>query len=123
MALSNQSFDSSGNAFSGDPVVLVTPGTVQTASGNVGGVGSSNYGTLRLTLNVTAASGTTPSLTVNVQTSQDNATWSTIASFPAATAVGTSRKVFNGVDRYTRATTTITGTTPSFTFGVTGEGI
>jgi hypothetical protein len=121
--MSNLSFDASGNAFSGDTVTLVTPGTVQTASTNGGGVGTSAYGTLRLTLNVTAVSGTTPSMTVNVQTSQDNATWSTIASFPAATAVGTSRKVFNGVDRFTRATTTITGTTPSFTFGVTGEAV
>lgn len=122
MGQSQQQFDS-GGVWSGDPVVLIPVGTVQTASTNGGTVACSNYGTLRLTLNVAAVSGTTPSMTVNVQTSQDGATWNTIASFNAVTGTGTSRKVFNGLDRYVRATTAISGTTPSFTFGVTGEAV
>ncbi len=124
MALSQQQFGVDGTPpYSGDPVTLIPSGTVHTASANGGPVATSNYGTLRLTLNVTAVSGTTPSMTVNVQTSQDGSTWSTVASFAAAATTGTQRKVFNGVDRYTRATTSITGTTPSFTFAVSGEGI
>lgn len=120
--MANQQFDAAGG-YLGDPITLVAAGAVQTASTNGGAVPSGPYNTLRLTLNVTAASGTTPSLTVNVQTSGDNSTWATVASFTAATTTGVQRKVFNGLDRYVRATTTITGTTPSFTFGVVGDAI
>lgn len=108
---------------SGDPVALFSPGTTHTASTTGPAVPSSNYTTLRLTLAVSAVGGTTPSMTVNVQTSDDGATWNTLASFPAVTAAGSTRRTFAGVDRYVRATTTITGTTPSFTFGLTGEAL
>jgi len=76
---------------------------------------------LALTLDVTAASGTTPTLDVAVQTSHDGATWTTVASFARATGVGSERKRFSGLDRYVRAVATLGGTTPSFTFSVTGE--
>lgn len=108
----------------GNDVTLVEPGTVVTATGNAPLViDPVNKGTLRAVLNVTAASGTTPSLTVNVQTSYDNGdtdAWHTVASFTAATATGVQRKTF-AIDRYVRVTYTVSGTTPSFTIGVTGE--
>jgi phage gp36-like protein len=74
-----------------------------------------------LTLLVTAASGTTPSLAVTVETSPDGATWRTLGSFTAATAVGAQKKRFPGADRYVRAKWVLSGTDPSFTFGVSGE--
>lgn len=72
-------------------------------------------------LNVTAASGTTPSLTVKFQDSPDGVTFYDIASgaFTAVTAAGTSRIVLPaGVGPFVRAVYTISGTTPSFTANV-----
>lgn len=69
-------------------------------------------------LHVTAASGTTPSLTVKVQHSADNSTWVDLTTLNAVTSSNSyQRKTVTGtVNRYLRAYFTITGTTPSFTF-------
>lgn len=78
-------------------------------------------GSASLLLDVTARSGTTPTLDVTVQTSYDGSTWRTAGTFAQSTAVGSERKSFTGLDRYVRANGVITGTTPSFTCSVTGE--
>lgn len=82
-------------------------------------------GTLRVFLDVTAASGTTPTLDVKFQTRKDAAdAWRDIEPTQALTqktAVGTQRKVISGCDRQTRCVATIGGTTPSFTFSVVAE--
>lgn len=71
-------------------------------------------------LDVTAASGTTPTLDIDYQTTADNGTtFFTHTSFTQATAATTERKVFTapvGVDG--RFNITIGGTTPSFTFSL-----
>lgn len=74
-------------------------------------------------LHVTAASGTTPSMTVKFQDSGDGTNWVDIPSgaFTAATAAGSQRLVLNNVGNLVRAVATITGTTPSFTFRVTAQ--
>jgi hypothetical protein len=109
----------------GNDVTLVPAGTVVTATGNGAGIELNNKGTFNGQVIVTAASGTTPSDTIAIQTSHDNGVldpWRTIASFPAVTAVGSSVwKGFSGVDRWIRATHTVTGTTPSLTLSVVGE--
>lgn len=106
--------ESSGPLFAAQSAVT---GSGNTASHEVGG-----RSTARLTLNVTAATGTTPSLTVNVQTSNDGTTWTTVASFPSATAAGSSAKVFGPLDRFVRAQWAApTGTTPSFNFNISGD--
>ena len=80
--------------------------------------------TLRMTLDVTAASGTTPTLDVVIQTSPDGTTgWQTLGTFGQKTAVSSERNVFPGADRYVRAVATISGTTPSFTFSLTGDAL
>ena len=67
-------------------------------------------------LHITAVSGTTPSMTVIVQHSTNNSTWTTLGSFSAATAVGSQTLQISGtVNRYVRASFTISGTDPSFT--------
>lgn len=109
-----------GRALRQRPVTLHASAAM-TATGSGTGVELGDSGTLILTLDVTAASGTTPSMTVSVETSEDNSTWRTLGSFTAKTAAGAERKSFPGVDQYARATWTITGTTPSFTFTVTGD--
>jgi hypothetical protein len=59
--------------------------------------------------------------TGTIDTSPDNSTWTAIAAFAAQTTTTSGvRKQFSGVDQYIRASWTITGTTPSFTFAVTG---
>ncbi len=81
--------------------------------------------TVSLTLAASAArtataNGTTPTLDVVIQTSHDGTTWRTAHTFTQATATGTQRASFT-VDRFVRASWTVDGTTPSFTFAVTGE--
>lgn len=76
---------------------------------------------------VSAASGTTPSMTVTIETSRDGTgvglgAWRTVATFSAATAVGSQRVSSTGaLDRFVRANATISGTTPSFTYVVRGD--
>lgn len=71
-------------------------------------------------LDVTAASGTTPNLTVTIESSRDGATgWTTHSTFAAKT--GTGSQVIDYKKRpqeFVRAAWVITGTTPSFTFSV-----
>jgi hypothetical protein len=72
-------------------------------------------------MDVTAVSGTTPSMTVKFQYSYDGTNFTDVTSgaFSAATVV--SVKELNGIAypggaQYTRYVATISGTTPSFTF-------
>lgn len=67
-------------------------------------------------LHITAVSGTTPSMTMLVQHSTNNSTWTTLGTFSVASAVGSQTLQISGtVNRYLRASYTITGTNPSFT--------
>lgn len=75
-----------------------------------------DYSTLRLTLNVTARSGTTPTLDVDVLTCDtEGGTYYVAGSFAQKTSVTSERKTFT-VDRFVKLKWTISGTTPSFTF-------
>lgn len=93
----------------------------ETATGNstsVDGTAATTGGGVA-SLHVTAASGTTPSATVKVQHSTDNSAWVDLITFTAATTATSERKTVTGtVNRYTRETRTISGTTPSFTYAV-----
>src|SRR5687767_3449690 len=80
-------------------------------------------GVLRLTLDVTAVSGT-PTLDVEIQTRKDSTdAWRAIASFAQKTGVSSERKCFSGCDRQVRAVATIGGGTPSLTFSVSGDAV
>ena len=117
----DKSFDAGGQMY-GSAVTLVSSGT-RTTSGSSGSLPIESIHTLRLVSSVTAASGTTPSLTVTLEHSGDGTTWVAHSSFAAQTGTGSARKVFSGFDRYVRITWAITGTTPSFTFSVSGEAL
>lgn len=73
-------------------------------------------------LHVTAISGTTPSLIVKIQHSVDNVTYADLITFTTVTTtIGSEFKATNPgvtVNRYTRAASTIAGTTPNYTYGV-----
>lgn len=93
----------------------------RTASGSTAALdGYGGAATLRAQLNVTAASGTTPTLNVIIEDSVDGGvTWNTVGTFTQKTAV--SREVINITNpfgRLLRVSWTIAGTTPSFTFAV-----
>jgi hypothetical protein len=74
---------------------------------------------LAVMLDVTAVSGTTPSLTVSVQWSNDGSTWFTADPADAFTAITAATKVtkaFAIKGLYARLNYLVSGTTPSFTF-------
>lgn len=88
--------------------------------GSVVDVGSRTVG--ELILSVTAASGTSPRLEVEVQTS-DSATegWRTVAT-ELVIGAGTVKREFIAAElsRYMKLVWTVTGTTPSYTFSSSG---
>lgn len=104
---------------------------IRTTTGD-SGVLTRGYGavvSIRAQLNVTAASGTTPTLNVVIQDTLDDTNWNTIGTFTQKTAV--SREVINILPQKAESGTfqplfsdrlrvlwTIGGTTPSFTFQV-----
>lgn len=92
----------------------------RTATGNGAVVEVGDKGTARVLLDVTARSGTTPTLDVVIQTSHDGTTWRTAHTFTQVTAVGQQR-VSVPIDRFVRAAWTVGGTTPNFTFSIKGE--
>lgn len=98
----------------------LVPSAARTASGNSGTIDVSGVDQLRVQLNVTAASGTTPNLTVFVQDSLDGTNWNDLTpAFAAKTAAGL--EVINITTPFSnlvRVRWAITGTTPSFTFSV-----
>lgn len=77
---------------------------------------------IALLVNVSAASGTTPTLDLKVQWSHDGTTWADADAsdaFVQITAAKVTVKLFPRRGPYFRLFWTIGGTTPSFTFGVT----
>ena len=98
--------------------VLLASGA-RTASGEGASTDLSNTKELIVTLDVTAASGTTPTLDVKIQHSPDGVKWSDLGTaFAQKTGVAREVKVFTQYHRYVKAVYTIAGTSPSFTFSV-----
>lgn len=101
-------------------IVELASSLARTASGSSSVVSNlEEQSALRVQLNVTVASGTSPSLAVILEDSLDGTNWNTIGTFAAKTAAG--REVINVTAPFAgtvRATWTITGTTPSFTFSI-----
>lgn len=75
-----------------------------------------------LLLEVTAASGTAPTLIVTIETSPNTSSWKTVLSFTTVTAITFERLTFAPLERYVRARWTIAGpVSPSFTFAISGS--
>ena len=116
--------DSQGNYYASDKAR--PDAAVASAARTATGVGTAfdpaNADSLEGFLTVTAASGTTPTLDVRLETSLDGGTtWSTVGAFAQITTTGTRNKVFGPVGDSCRWAWTIAGTTPSFTFSVAVE--
>jgi hypothetical protein len=112
---------------------LTLEGATVTASGNgsigayIGNAGRAllDASLLSVQLNVTAVTGTSPNLTVEVQWSSDGTTYASAETadvFTAITAAKSVVKQFASKGEFARLKYTITGTTPSFridAFGTT----
>jgi hypothetical protein len=103
--------------------------TTEGANGGTGNTADfevpSRYDDLLLYLNVTAQSGTSPTLDVDYQTSPDNgATWYTHTSFTqVGAATGTEVLKIDNPGHYYRFFWTIGGSsTPTYTFSIEVEG-
>lgn len=99
--------------------VEIAGSEARTASGSSPESAGLDLSTLRVQLDVTAASGTTPTLDLVIEDTIDGTNWNTIAAFAQKTGPG--REVVNVTSPFTsriRARWTVAGTTPSFTFTV-----
>lgn len=98
---------------------LATAGGI-TATQNSAAVNAGSYQEAVLYLNTTAASGTTPTLNVKLQTSYNGTDWYDIPSAAIVQVTGVIKSipliVTGGLGQYVRAVQTIGGTTPSFTY-------
>lgn len=104
-----------------DRYATTTPvaSAARTASGSTALTGLGPAESLRVQLNVTAASGTSPTLNVVVEDTLDGTNYNTIGTFAQRVAAG--REVINITTPFAdlgRVSWTIGGTTPSFTFDV-----
>lgn len=93
----------------------------RTTSGNMGnnGLNTTNAESVALELIVSAASGTSPTLVVSIEWSNDGTTWAAADpadAFAQLTAAGRRFKNVAVKGRFMRLVWTIGGTTPSFTF-------
>lgn len=111
----------------GDSVTPVAS-AARTANGDSGWLDGEEYDALILELAVTAVGGdANETLDVVVETASSNAgaNTRTIGTFAQRTqpqGATTLRLSAPGVDKFWRVRWTVGGTTPSFTFSVTGEG-
>lgn len=104
------------------PFIEMLPSAARTTAGQ--GTGWWEWGARAwafFSIIVTAASGTTPQLTVIIESSADaGITWRTQGTSPVITGVSTTDVLVSGqFSELVRVRWTIAGTTPSFTFSVT----
>ena len=117
--------DAKGNS---TPLQSLVP-AVRTSSGDGVSADMKDYiGGAEATLDVGAASGTTPTLNVKLQDSEDDSSFADIvgATFAEVTAANKIESIRFDVDaarRHVRAVATIAGSSPSFACGVTLKGI
>ena len=113
---------SSGQYVDAEPLGAAVVGSAaRTASGNGGSVETGSHGDVRgLVLDVTAQTGTSPTLDVSLQTSDDNTNWRTLKSYTQVTAAPNNQHLSSGgLDRYFRVSWVIGGSaTPGYTFSV-----
>lgn len=90
----------------------------RTATGTGSAFSTANIDSINATLAITAASGTSPTLVLNLETSADGTNFYVAGSFPQQTTTATVARVIGDLGATSRWAWTIGGTTPSFTFSV-----
>lgn len=100
-------------------VVTLLPSASRTADGNSGnGLFIGNNSEAVVYLDITSATGTSPTLDIVIEDTIDGTNYDTVASFTQATGVSRQIKRINNLSRYLRVSYTFGGTTPDFTFSV-----
>lgn len=104
-------------------ILLNQASAAQTANGNSADLPVGTFDQLAVDVNVTAVSGTTPSMTLSVQRKGADGVYYPLWTSAAITAVGVTSTdigpgltVAKSIAGLVRLVWTITGTTPSFTF-------
>lgn len=101
---------------------VILASAARTTTGQSPAFDEGNSEKLTVLVDVTAVSGTTPQLTVNVEWSHDGSTWFVADTADAFAVISAAKKVCKQFDvkgLYVRLNYTISGTTPSFTFSAT----
>ncbi len=109
-----------------DPFVteILHPVAARTATGNGLGVDVRDYiGKGKVMLDCAAGTGTTPTLDIVIQHSEDGVTFVAVpgAAFAQVTTIARQQQIgldLDAVRRFVRIAFAISGTTPSFTFSV-----
>lgn len=102
--------------------VTLLASAARAVSGSGASVDLSYRTGLQLDLTVSALTAGA-SVSVEVQTSKDGATWRALAAFANQAAVGYQSRAIAGADRYVRAIWTISGAAPSVTFSLAGQAL
>lgn len=107
-----------------ETVTILSSGT-RTSSGSGSDVNIARFIAGEVYVVVTAVSGTSPSLTVNIEgRAEASGAYKTLCTISGITAAGTywcSSTLTNIAFKNIRASWTVSGTSPSFTFAVYGE--
>lgn len=113
-----------GQSYQEDEVTLVASGT-RTASFTTDVFEIGDKGTLRLSLALSAISGTGARLHAQVETREayGSGTWRVVDAFGPLFAAGTTNRSMSGLDRFVRVVCTIEGTSPSVAFALTGTAV
>lgn len=107
----------------GTRTAVLQASAAQTASNVSGSVGVVEFRDVDFFINVSAVSGTTPTMTITIQDSADGVNWYNTAAVTAAiTATGQYRIGLTDCGAYVRASAAIGGTTPSFTYDIQAVG-
>lgn len=103
-------------------VYTVVPSQTKTATGTSPALVMGYAPNINLEVNVSAVSGTSPSMTLSLQWSNDGVNFGNVDgtpdAFAAITAAGTVVKQVSAKGLYMQVVWTISGTNPSFTFSI-----
>lgn len=103
--------------------ITLLPSAARTVSGASDGTSAAaEFREGNVLLDITAVSGTAPSLTVTLETSADGLSWFPHTAFAAKTAAGKDALKLANLGSFVRAAYAISGTTPSFTFSAVLDG-
>jgi hypothetical protein len=103
--------------------ITILASTALAESGESGSVDVSGIDELSVYLDISAASGTEPTIDVVIQDSPDGTNWYDHTTFSQKTAVGKDAKRISNFGKFMRAKYTIAGTNPSFTAGIVAVGV
>jgi len=111
-----------------DRLVLKAVSAITTTTNGTGLDLNDYEGQVAFYLESSAGTGTSPTLDVKIQDSDDNTTFADVSSaaFTQVTGAASVQKLVlnsNNVKRYVRCVSTLTGTTPSFITSVYGMGV